>query len=56
MDTYQILSLLATTFTITISEPCKQWAFDIENDNIKGHWIGTFTEKMDRQKLILQKI
>ena len=36
---------IATTFTITVFEPCRQWAFDIENDNIQGHWIGTFTEK-----------
>ncbi len=36
---------IATTFTITVFEPCRQWAFDIENENIQGHWIGTFTEK-----------
>lgn len=32
----------ATTFTITLSEPCKRWEFDILNDNMKGHWVGTF--------------
>ena len=36
---------IATTFTITVFVPCRQWAFDIENENIQGHWIGTFTEK-----------
>lgn len=35
----------ATTFTITASEPCKLWEFDMENTNIKGHWTGVFTEK-----------
>ncbi|MDD3277966.1 MAG: SRPBCC family protein [Lachnospiraceae bacterium] len=35
----------ATTFTITRSEPCKRWEFDMENTNMKGHWIGVFTSK-----------
>ena len=35
----------ATTFTITVTEPCKRWEFDMENDNMKGHWIGVFTSK-----------
>lgn len=35
----------ATTFTITFSEPCKRWEFDMENSNMKGHWIGIFSEK-----------
>ena len=35
----------ATTFTITVSEPCKRWEFDMENSNMKGHWIGIFSEK-----------
>ena len=35
----------ATTFTITVTEPFKRWEFDMENDNIKGHWIGIFTQK-----------
>lgn len=38
----------ATTFTITLMEPCERWEFDLENDNIKGHWTGVFTQK-DRQ-------
>ena len=33
----------ATTFTITTTEPCKRWEFDMENDNMKGHWSGVFT-------------
>lgn len=35
----------ATTFTITACEPCKRWEFDMENNNIKGHWTGIFIEK-----------
>jgi Polyketide cyclase / dehydrase and lipid transport. len=35
----------ATTFTITATEPFKRWEFDIENDNIKGHWIGLFSSE-----------
>lgn len=34
-----------TTFTITVSEPCKRWEFDMENSNMKGHWIGVFSKK-----------
>ena len=35
----------ATTFTITVTEPCRRWEFDMENSNMKGHWTGVFTEK-----------
>ena len=35
----------ATTFTITVSDPCKRWEFDMENSNMKGHWIGVSTDK-----------
>lgn len=34
-----------TTFTITVVEPYKRWEFDMENSNMKGHWIGVFTSK-----------
>ena len=35
----------ATTFTVTVVEPYKRWEFDMENSNMKGHWIGIFTSK-----------
>jgi len=35
----------ATTFTVTRKEVCKCWEFDMENDNMKGHWSGIFTQK-----------
>lgn len=34
----------ATTFTITVKEPYQRWEFDMENDNMKGHWTGVFTQ------------
>lgn len=34
-----------TTFTITFTDPYKRWEFDIENDNMKGHWVGVFSQK-----------
>ena len=35
----------ATSFTITVAEPYQRWEFDMENDNIKGHWRGVFTQR-----------
>ena len=35
----------ATTFTITSMVPYRRWEFDMENGNMKGHWIGIFSEK-----------
>lgn len=35
----------ATTFMITVVEPYSRWEFDMENDNMKGHWTGVFTSK-----------
>lgn len=35
----------ATAFTITVTELCKRWEFDMENSNMKGHWTGVFSEK-----------
>ncbi|MDD6481787.1 MAG: SRPBCC family protein [Lachnospiraceae bacterium] len=34
-----------TTFTVTLVEPYKRWEFDMENTNMKGHWVGIFTSK-----------
>ena len=34
-----------TTFTITVTEPYKRWEFDMENENMTGHWTGLFTAK-----------
>ena len=40
-----------TTFTITVVEPHKRWEFDMENSNMKGHWIGIFTSIDDKTKI-----
>ncbi|MCB6568435.1 SRPBCC family protein [Eubacterium limosum] len=34
-----------TFFTITALEPCKRYAFDMENGNMKGRWEGFFSEE-----------
>ena len=34
----------ATEFTITEAVACERWEFDIENGNIKGHWVGLFSQ------------
>lgn len=34
-----------TTFTVIRTELYKRWEFDMENDNMKGHWTGIFTCK-----------
>ena len=36
-----------TTFTVTLVEPYRRCEFDMENSNMKGHWIGIFTAKDD---------
>lgn len=41
----------ATTFTVTVVEPYKHWEFDMENINIKGHWIGIFTSKGNKTQI-----
>lgn len=32
-----------TTFTITRLEPMKRYEFDMENNNMHGHWVGLFS-------------
>lgn len=32
-----------TTFTVTLSESCSRLELDIDNGNIKGHWVGIFS-------------
>lgn len=55
----------ATTFTITNTEPCRCWEFDMDNDNMSGHWIGIFsyengittidfTENVTAKKLVMK--
>ena len=30
---------------MTLVEPYRRWEFDMENSNMKGHWIGAFTDQ-----------
>ena len=46
----------ATTFTVTIVEPYKHWEFDMENNNIEGHWIGISLLKETKLKQILRNV
>lgn len=34
-----------------MSEPCKRWEFDMENSNMKGHWIGVFSEENGKTEI-----
>lgn len=43
-----------TTFTVTVIEPYKRWEFDMENSNMKGHWIGVLRIKGMKQRSILR--
>lgn len=40
-----------TTFSITISEPYERWELDMENHNMKGHWIGVFSKKGEQTEI-----
>lgn len=33
-----------TIFRITAMEECKRWEFDLENEHMKGHWTGIFSQ------------
>ena len=41
----------ATTFTITVTEPYKRWEFDMENDNMSGHWTGIFVQRGEQTEI-----
>ena len=41
----------ATTFTVTMAEPYRRWEFDMENSNMKRHWIGIFTDKRNETQI-----
>ena len=41
-----------TTFTITATEIYKRWEFDMENSNMRGHWVGVFGETDGRTEIV----
>ena len=42
---------VATTFTVTLLEPCQRWEFDMENKQMKGHWIGIFHNRGSKTEI-----
>lgn len=40
-----------TTFIITVAEPCKRYEFEMDNENMHGHWRGIFSEADGRAVL-----
>lgn len=42
----------ATTFTITVFEPMRRYEFDMENENMSGHWVGEFEQTPDGTKIV----
>lgn len=41
----------ATTFTVTAMELHQRWEFDMENDQMKGHWTGVFAQSGGRTEI-----
>lgn len=41
----------STKFTITVFEPYSRYEFDMENDNLTGHWTGVFKETAEGVRL-----
>lgn len=37
-------------FTITAAQPYEHWESDMENSDMKGHWIGIFASKGNKLK------
>ena len=46
----------ATSFTVTFVELHKRWEFDMENNNMKGHWIGIFISKGNEAQIDFTEI
>jgi hypothetical protein len=46
----------STTFTITAFEPMKRYEFDMENENLKGRWIGLFFSDGERTSIDFTEI
>lgn len=45
-----------TVFTVTRTEPYACWEFDMENENIQGHWKGLFYAKGDETEIDFTEI
>ena len=45
-----------TQFTVTCAEPFQRWEFDLENANLRGHWVGTFARAAGGTALCLTEM
>lgn len=45
-----------TKMTTTHFEPYKCWEFDIENENMSGHWKGDFIDEENQTKIIFTEM
>lgn len=41
----------ATTFTITTFEPMTRYGFDMDNNNMCGHWTGLFSKTYNKTEI-----
>ncbi len=41
-----------TAFTVTAAEPPARWAFDMDNENMRGRWSGSFTKTAEGVRLV----
>lgn len=44
----------STRFTITAFDPCKTYQFQMENQNMKGWWTGSFAEGEGQRETIIE--
>lgn len=50
--TEYITSGIATRFIVTSFESCNRYEFDLENENLKGHWTGVFRKTVYGTEII----
>lgn len=46
---------VATRFTVTAQEPCRRWAFRLENSSLRGRWVGEFAPRAAAHGCALQR-
>ena len=41
-----------TAFAVTAANPCRRWAFTLENENLRGRWQGIFWERRGKTAVL----
>lgn len=41
-----------TAFAVTAANPCRRWAFTLENENLRGRWQGIFWERQGKTAVL----